>query len=132
MGIFKEYLTMAANGMKNISNVAEGNLNRLKDGLGLLPQDEQDEADRRYNICYNCPFMSKNASAIGFYDTSRPDQHCSVCKCPIEAKVLAFNDSCGMNILEVQYDGNGNKIGGIEGYKRLWDVYVKTNEDKSK
>lgn len=123
MGAFKEYLHMAKEGMKNISNVAEGNFNMLIDSVGLLPQDQQDEADRRYAICKTCPFMSANANGIGFYDTQRIEQHCSLCKCPIEAKVMAFNDSCGLNIIQETRDENGNHISGIVGYKVLWDVY---------
>lgn len=124
MGAFKEYIHMMSKGMNNISNVAQGNFNLLKDSLGLLPKDQQDEADRRYSICQQCPFMSSNAKLTGFYHTQRLEQHCSVCKCPIEAKVMAFNDSCGLNILEEKYDVNGVLIGGVVGYKPLWGVYT--------
>jgi hypothetical protein len=124
MGRFKEYLVMAKNGMKNISNVAEGNFNLLIDTVGLLPQDQQDEADRRYSICAQCPFMSLNAKTVGFYDTMRTDQHCSVCKCPIEAKVMAFHDSCGLSLLVERFDENGNQIGGLNGFKTMWGPYV--------
>lgn len=123
MGVFKEYLQMAKNGVKNISNVAEGNFNMLIDSIGLLPEDQQAEADRRYAICKHCPFMSLNAKAIGFYKTERVDQHCSVCKCPIEAKVMAFNDSCGLNLLEDKRDENGGTISGLMGFTTMWGPY---------
>ena len=123
MGMFKEYLTMAAKGMNNIPNVLQGNFNRIKDALGMLPPDQQIEAERRYQICKGCPFHSHNAINANFYESSRLEEHCSVCKCPIESKVMAFGDACGLTLLEVQYDSNMNRIGGIDGYKRLWDVY---------
>lgn len=126
MGVFREYLQMAKNGMKNISNVAEGNFNMLIDTVGLLPTDQQEEADRRYSICLKCPFMSLNAKEAGFYDTSRLDQHCSVCKCPIEAKVMAFNDSCGLSVIAETKNENGATIGGIMGYRTMWGPYNKT------
>ena len=108
-GLFKEYLTMAANGAKNFSNVVEGNFNLLKDRLNLLPQDQQDEADRRFSICNDCPFNSVNAVKNGWYETQRIDLHCSICSCPLEAKVLAFDDKCGMS--------------NLSGWKIRWDVY---------
>lgn len=124
MGAFKEYLHMAKEGMKNISNVAEGNFNMLIDSVGLLPQDQQEEADRRYSICLKCPFMSVNAKEIGFYNTQRIEQHCSLCKCPIEAKVMAFNDSCGLNIIEEKTNEQGQHVGGVVGYITLWGPYT--------
>lgn len=125
MGLFKEYVHMVSKGLTNAPNVIQGNFNLLKDSLNLLPQDEQDEADRRYSICKTCPFLSVNAPSYGFYDTQRKEEHCSLCKCPIEAKVMAFNDSCGLNIIAEKKDEHGNYQGGVVGYKVLWDVYKK-------
>lgn len=124
MGKFKEYVHMMSKGVGNISNVISGNFNLLKESLGLLPLDQQEEAERRYNICMGCPFMSENAKKIGFYNTQRAEQHCSVCKCPIEAKVMAFNDSCGLNLLEEKSNEQGQLIGGLVGYKPLWGPYT--------
>lgn len=125
MSAFKEYLHAASKGWENPVNAFQGNMNRLLNSVGLLPEDEQQEADRRYKICKVCPFHSDNAKSIGFYDSSRIEEHCSLCKCPIESKVLAFNDTCGLNILEQKNDDNGNLVSGIMGYKPLWVEYKK-------
>lgn len=123
--LFKEYLTMIHNGINNLPNVIEGNINYYKDQFGVLPEDEKQEAERRYNICITCPFQSENAVKLNFYDTKREGSHCSVCKCPIEKKVMSFNEECGLSFIKETKDEHGNTISGLEGFKPLWGIYTK-------
>ena len=41
MSLFKEYLTMVGNGLKNLPNVVEGNINYYKDQFGILEEDKK-------------------------------------------------------------------------------------------
>ena len=121
MGKFNEYLIMVHKGLQNLPNVVEANINYYKNAFGALPQDEKDEAERRYNICLGCPFMSERAKAANFYPTERTDQHCSVCKCPIEKKVMSFNERCGLSLLTELRDTEGREI--VSGWTPLWEIY---------
>lgn len=98
------------------------NLNYYSDLFGTLPEDQKDEAQRRLSICNSCPFNSKNAQFIddkgnthSHYNSTRSDEHCTCCGCPIEKKIFSFNEKCGLSYLtelkttEVN-DENGNKI----------------------
>ena len=123
--LFKEYLTMVGNGLKNLPNVVEGNINYYKDQFGILEEDKKQEAERRYKICLDCPFNSANAVKIGFYETQRDNAHCSVCKCPLEKKVMSFDENCGLSYIQEVKDEHGNTVSGLEGFKPMWTVYEK-------
>lgn len=126
MSMFGEYLVAVRKGLENLPNVIEGNKNFYLDAFGVLPEDQKQEADRRYAICKTCPFNSINAKGIGFYPTNRIDEHCSVCKCPIEKKVMSFNEQCGLSYLTNLVDGSGRAI--VDGWVPLWYEY--NNENK--
>lgn len=121
MGALNEYIRMGIKGAKNLPNVVQGNWNLLKDNLGLLPEDQKQEAERRFLICQSCPFNSVNSAKSGFYHTERSELHCSVCKCPVEAKVMAMNDKCGLSLIVDINNDHGNQY--IDGYKILWESY---------
>lgn len=112
MGLIDEYIELAKKGVNNLPNVIEGNLNNFKAGLGILSEELKEEAERRYLICNACPFHSRNAKEAGFYKAEREDEHCSVCKCPLGAKVKAFDDVCGLVLLK-----------NVQGYEPLWEEY---------
>lgn len=122
MGLLNDKLHMIKKGMNNLSNVIEGNINYYKDYFGALPENQKQEAERRYSICSTCPFNSLNATRIGFYETSRIDEHCSVCSCPIEKKVMSFNERCGLSYATELKDEKNNPI--LYGWKPLWYEYT--------
>lgn len=119
MGVFKEYLDAVYNGLKNLPNVVEGNINYYKNEFGALSLDKKTEAERRYTICHTCPFNSLNAKS--FYPTQRTDEHCGVCKCPIEKKVMSFNERCGLSHITDLRDAEGREI--VSGWIPLWESY---------
>lgn len=121
MGLLDEKYEMMKRGMKNISNVVDGNFNYYLDKFGGLSKTKKAEAERRYEICSSCPFNSKNAPKHGFYETERTDEHCSVCLCPIEKKVMAFDEQCGLSYVTNLVDQNGNKI--LTNWKPKWFEY---------
>jgi len=59
----------------------------------ILSQAEITEINRRRAICATCPFMSKN---MPNYNTSRTDDHCTLCGCPIENKTACLECDCGI------------------------------------
>ena len=126
MSAFRDYLSMVGKGLENPSEVLKGNFNVILNGLGLLPEDQQKEAERRFAICNECPFASHNAKQAGFYQSARIEKHCTICECPLEAKVMSFVSRCGLEHLEEKKDENGNRISGLRGYKVMWEAY-KTN-----
>lgn len=125
MGKIKDYTHAVKRGLRNATNVFEGNLNRVRANIGILPEDQKEEAERRFNICVDCPFNSFNASERGFYDTHRTDLHCSLCACPIESKVMAFNERCGLSVLTYTTNEQGQQVSGLYGFnKPLWTEYT--------
>lgn len=122
---------MIVKGMGNMQNILEANLNYYKNLFGALPEDQKQEAERRYSICSSCPFNSRNATTIGFYETSRIDEHCSVCSCPIEKKVMSFHEQCGLSHATGMKDENGNTV--FYGWKPLWYEYnINSNEQSNR
>ncbi len=123
MGLLSDKFAMVKKGLENISNVVEGNLNYYADQFGLLDVDKKEEADRRYEICKRCPFISQTAVVHDFYTTDRTDEHCSVCLCPIEKKVMSMEEECGLSYLTNLVNQNGDKI--LHGWKIKWNKYEK-------
>lgn len=120
MGRLKDYINMAKEGLKNPTNVIEGNVNGLLDKFGLLDEETKTVADKRYEICHTCPFNSINATKVGFYKVDRVDEHCSLCLCPIKAKVMSMESQCGLDRLAETFNENNVKTSGLDGYKILW------------
>lgn len=125
--LFAEKLEMVKRGMDNLPNVIAGNFNYYLDVFGALDEGKKAEAERRYSICRECPFNSYAAkkelpsAGISFYPTLRTDEHCSACKCPIEKKVMAFDEKCGLSYITELRDVNGNEV--IAGWQPLWTEY---------
>lgn len=118
----KDTYDMLRKGVNNLENVVSSNINYYKDVFGALPEHQKDEAQRRLAICTNCPFNSKNrwwtdtqGNEHTHYNTTREDEHCTACGCPIEKKIFSFNEKCGLSyITELRTfkgkDENGNEI----------------------
>ena len=112
----KDTYDMLRKGGKNFGNVVSSNINYYKDVFGALPEHQKDEAQRRLAICTNCPFNSKNRyfkdteeNEHTHYDTTREDEHCTACGCPIEKKIFSFNEKCGLSYiteLKIVYENN--------------------------
>lgn len=90
-----EYLNVLKRGISNISSVTEGWTNSVLNEMKLLDEKKQKIANERLEKCLQCPFNSDNAKSIG-YETSLDYFHCSSCKCPLNKKVFAFDDNCGL------------------------------------
>ncbi|PRY38418.1 hypothetical protein CLV58_109145 [Spirosoma oryzae] len=105
MNYFSERARLLIAGIKHIDGVLESRYNQVKRAtVGLSPEIEA-EADRRLEICLDCPFNSVNARTSPeykaltgqSYSTTRDELHCSLCSCPIHYKVLSMGTACGAN-----------------------------------
>lgn len=114
MNKWLEYMHMIGKGIKSPMQVIEGVTNSIKMEYGLLPQEEQDEIIRRRLLCASCPMMSKNR--IG-YASSRTDEHCTLCSCPILTKTASLDTSCGAKTYNEKHPEDAKPI--------LWEKYIK-------
>lgn len=104
----KEYLELVPKGLQNPGNVAEGVMNALLYEAGRLPQDERQVIEERRKKCGACPYMSSNAArdpAIN-YKTSRTDDHCILCSCPIKTKSASLSSDCGAVVHNAKFPQN--------------------------
>lgn len=101
MSKISEYLKLVPDGLKNFDSLLKAIANDK--GLSKLSKDEQEEIAKRRAICKACPFMSLNANSQEFkdlnngmpYKTSRSDEHCTFCGCPITTRTAALDMNCG-------------------------------------
>jgi len=96
MSLFSEYADLVPLALKNKEKILEAVVNKVKDKLGKLPKDKQDEIIRRRLICESCEFMSKNAKLISDYSSNRLDDHCTLCGCNIDLKTESLMSNCGI------------------------------------
>lgn len=114
MSKITEYINMLVQGSKNPKAVVEGVVNATKLEYGLLPEDQQEEIIRRRLLCASCPMMSKNREG---YKTSRKDEHCTLCSCPIMTKTASLESSCGAVTYNERHPEDAKPI--------LWEKYIK-------
>lgn len=88
--------------IKTLGQIAEGIKNNIKLNLGFLKEDEKEEVLRRRLICKNCPLQSDNAKEAGWYDSIIPFEHCTACKCNIEAKTACLDCNCGAEKIDLE------------------------------
>lgn len=108
-----EALKYYKSGISHLDKVLESRWNAYKKDKGTLPEDVVQEADRRYSICESCPFMSLHAKTSPEFleltgkhlETDRPDSEpfCGICLCPLEYKVLAMSEMCGIGYWNNQH-----------------------------
>lgn len=99
-----EYMNLIPKGIANADKIIEGIANEVKMKYGGLAEDKQNEILRRRVICAGCPYMSENATTseeykelVGkHYETSREDDHCTFCSCPILTKTASLSSNCGI------------------------------------
>jgi hypothetical protein len=104
MNQFKEYLSLAKKGVKNIDKVFEGVRNDVSNKFKLLSDEKQRVIADRMDICLSCPFNSKNAPTskeyrelVGeAYSTTREELHCSLCGCTSTYKTASLSSNCGI------------------------------------
>lgn len=101
-------------GMAHPQQVLSGITNAVKLEYGMLPEDEQEEIVRRRLICSQCPMMSKNREG---YTTSRKDEHCTLCSCPITTKTASLASDCGAVTHNERHPEDPKPI--------LWEKYIK-------
>ena len=99
---------------KNFKNVLEGWTNLAKDTLNQLSKEDKEIALKRKEICESCIFYSKNAINMLEYKTTLVYDHCSVCKCPIPAKVMSLNSNCGLE--EFSFNPNDEDLKHVKKY----------------
>lgn len=92
----KDYINVLKKGLSNIPNITEGWTNSFLKDYNLLPEHLKVIAEQRLSKCIECPFNSDNAKKELEYNTTLDYFHCSSCKCPINKKVYAFGESCGL------------------------------------
>lgn len=78
----------------NIRHILEGIKNSI-----FVKEEVEKIAQARYEVCKACPKISANqgqpwANPGPYYNTARPDEHCTVCACNIHAKVRSLHTSC--------------------------------------
>lgn len=114
-GKLGEYLKLIPEAISNAPKILEGFVNAVKVEHGNLPQDQIEEIARRRVICSKCPFMSKNAKDISGYESSRSDEHCVHCGCPITTKTASLSSNCGIE--------SYNRLHPDEPLPLLWEAY---------
>lgn len=120
MSVLKEYLQLIPKAFSNADLILEGITNKVKSNFGHLPEDEMNEIARRLVICKTCPFMSENAKtnpAIN-YQTDRPDEHCSLCKCNIDLKTSSLASNCGIEAYNSTPEGKASPM------ELKWTKYI--------
>ena len=98
-----EYLSLIPKGFPNTLDIINGIINDIELNLGTLDEQSKNEIIKRRIICKTCPFMSLNAmSSLEYkdltkknYKTSRKDEHCSFCLCPIKIRTSSLVSNCG-------------------------------------
>ena len=87
-----------------MDKVMEGMSNKIAKDFKLLSVEKQNIIADRMDVCLNCPYNSRNAKTsdeyrelVGrAYDSERPELHCSLCGCFIEAKTASLSSNCGI------------------------------------
>lgn len=97
MSSITEYLKLLPLAWKNRDKIVEGVITKVKQNIGTLPEDEEQEIIRRNIICTICPFMSTNAKKEG-YKTDRLDDFCTLCNCSLILKTSSLSSDCGASI----------------------------------
>ena len=95
MSKLTEYLALIPKAFQSPKEIAKGWLNRVKEELGTLPEDEQSVIAIRRSICSECHYNSVNAKKLVGYKTSRTEEHCTLCSCPLLAKTASLSSVCG-------------------------------------
>lgn len=112
-------------------------MNQVKADYGMLSEEEQAEIARRRLICAECPFNSKNAIKDG-YETSRLDEHCTMCGCTITRKTASLSSACGLSCCNASNDSECTcKYPTLKKFnvdrninmELKWDVYKKENHE---
>lgn len=84
--------------MEGLKNVWK-NRQAILEGItnSIFPSREVEEiAAARLSICKACSYHSSNAKSRG-YKTSRIDDHCTHCSCPLLTKTRALSKGCPIN-----------------------------------
>ena len=80
----------------SIAQIFEGFRNKL-----IPPAALKKEIDRvggeRMDICNRCPNNSAVAKQMSNYVTIRPDVHCTICLCNLDAKSKCLSCQCPIN-----------------------------------
>lgn len=104
MSIIDDYFKLVPLAFKNRKHIVEGVVNKVKDALHMLPEDEQVEIVRRSLICIDCPYNSKNAKTNELeYKSDRLDDHCIFCSCNIEYKCSCLSCNCGIESFNLKH-----------------------------
>lgn len=109
--LIEDYQTMLKRGLASFDKVLEAGGNILLDRFNLLSEDKKAEAQKRWELCMSCPFMSENIKDKGVYTTTRKEPHCSICGCIIDGKVMSFESDCAIKEYSME---------NIPGWKARW------------
>ena len=80
--------------MSNLNNIVEGWWNVWLSRRGTLDPDIQALADRRMEICRQCPVRDGNICSGRIKAWRRDRTVFSGCNCPVIAKCMSPNESC--------------------------------------
>ena len=104
MNPFKEYVTMSLKGIKSIDKVIEGVATSTLKSFDMLSDEKKQIISDRMDLCFDCPFNSRNAPTSDEYKqltgdhyvTTRRELHCSLCGCVCTLKVASLSSNCGI------------------------------------
>lgn len=104
MNPFKEYVNMSLQGLKSLDKVLEGMATDTANRFKLLSDEKKKIISDRMDICFDCPYNSRNAKSSpeykeltgSNYNSSRPELHCSLCGCVATFKVSSLSSNCGI------------------------------------
>lgn len=106
MSKLSEYIKLLPRAIKNIDKIIDGYRNNIKLENGTLSKEVEDIIIGRRLICSQCPFNSIAATKAGWYGSSREEEHCTQCGCPITTKTAALEANCGLEEFNKQHPNN--------------------------
>jgi hypothetical protein len=114
----------------NISHVIEGWRNHLFPPERLKELIEE-TSESRMKICRECEFNSVNMTKAGksFSSSWRPDEHCTVCFCPLQQATKALHKSCPLDPPKWERVATDDESAEI--INALTDAEKRTNQETS-
>lgn len=127
MSRLKDYIDLVKRGLPNIDKIAEGVINQVKEELGALSPEEQEEIVRRRLICQSCPIFSLNAKKDqaeykklfneDFKFDSIRNTYCGSCGCEYKTRTASLSSECGLSYYNELHPENTQEL--------KWKTYKK-------
>lgn len=115
MSKFSELISLLPKALGHPDKIIEGWINDAKIENGTLSDEDLKIVLERRSICSTCPLNSFNLKTNGSlyqelyekkFETTRTDQFCSCCGCPINRKTASLSSNCGLESLNEEKNLN--------------------------